>query len=197
MPADILKSLWDGLRSLIDIKPRHWFALALISLFILFAPQQVAQALHLDVFRTSYGPWIGVIAVTAIFLGIAQLTPSLRERFGVFRARRKVLKELWLLSRDERLPLIYCYRNKQREIWLPSDDPRIKKIARRHIIISLSQYTNGGQWEYTIPEVVWRELQRRYDKFVRQAYPDDATLNNEMDIFKPYTKPRFRFERKW
>lgn len=107
---------FSDLLKIFDLKPRFFFAIALIGGLALFLPKQIKDTLGITQLVNTYRTIIGIVTLVSAILWIVQLQPwgIVFELIEKRKFKKEFSAKLAELSDDERILLAYCLeKNKQ------------------------------------------------------------------------------------
>jgi len=164
----------------IQLKPRFLFGVFLLGLLLLVLPAAVMDLLGVTALRNQMRPWIGIVTLAAFAFWLVQLWPVVSGCWQRRHVRKAVLKRLDSLSDDERLLLAYCLSRNRLTVllttgtheWNTATALREKGLLRQasggHSILAVP---------FTVPELVWLELQVRRHEFLPSDNQQRQQLN--------------------
>lgn len=171
MFAELLKSAVE----LLKIAPRYFVAVALVSGFLLFAPDGWLESLGLSSFVSDNKKWLGMaLLVSSVLWGVyvvSAVGKLIGIRFKKSKHERRVIEKLRSLTEDEKQILRYYVANNTRANTLRVDDGVVQGlVASRIIFRSASMGSILEGFAHNISELAWTYV---------HAYPEllDGTTN--------------------
>jgi hypothetical protein len=149
----------------VKLSPRYLLALALVSIFLLIAPENITKTLGWENFVTEYKPWIGLVALvsTALLLshGLAKVAPLVMDTIMEKRSIKKCKEYLKHLTPDEKLILSDYMLLETKTTYLNIQDGVVNGLVDAGIIYRAS---NVGYWHtglaHNLQDWAWEELNK-------------------------------------
>lgn len=151
---------WTWLKDLVTLKPLPASILFLVGIFILVIPNNIAKFLAIDVFREQYRSWISIFTIIAGVTLFCRLVCYYFMAFKRLRMRHEVLRQLFVLSREEKLILYFCVLNNSATVLAPHGNSFLQALCSKGLIKEAGGTGVILSWPYTIPNWIWTYLRR-------------------------------------
>jgi hypothetical protein len=163
----------------IQLKPRYLFGLLMFGFLLLWLPDKQANFLGIKIFRDEFRGWIGVGTLGAMCFWFVALLPILNERNEAKKERASILERLNSLNREEHQIISYCLRRGQASVNLDLVTmPWHSSLSQKGLLIQASGYGDQTNWSFSIPDFVWKYLEKNGEEFLeRFDHPDELPRN--------------------
>ena len=153
-----------------ELKPRYLFTVWFLGTMVLVMPSHLADRFGFSPILNPYRGWIGLGTIAIFTLWLVQLWGSViwpqhqrkkqdREKHeSLAKRKNEILESLSMLSRGERLLLVFALAENQDTLLLNIADPFALSLCSKGI---LKRGSTGHSWSYPfiIPSFVWEHLQ--------------------------------------
>lgn len=161
-----------------ELKPRYFFALALIGVLALYLPQNVKDTLGITQLVDTYRSIIGVVTLVSFVLWLVQLQPW-ELVFGLIERRnfkKEFVNKLADLAYNERILLAYCVSRRKQTIHLNMTHAVATSLRAKGFL----GYVEGGVYVTSMPfsiyPHVWKELVKHKNDLLPKEDWDDPKL---------------------
>ena len=171
----------DWIKSIVALRPGLLFTLWVLGGLLLLAPESVTDKLGLTCTLTTHRAWWGGATLVLLALWTARMLPVTARWFRAGRARRSALHSLTTLSYEERLVLIYCHTYGQQTVTLEVGHRAAAALVFKGLLEPARGVGDTLHWPYTIPDFVWRHLQRDSASVMGELSADDPGLSAALE----------------
>jgi Super-infection exclusion protein B len=156
-------------------------------------PTSIANYLRVADFRELHRTAVSLVGGTAFVLWAVQLWPLFvrlaRSKLRASKDRSQTLRNLETLSRDELFVLAFCLDRNQRTVALYPFGQRATALVQKGLLVP-ANYGTALEFNHTIPDFVWDELQRRRNEILPADTYELEAIKFEFDEFERL--PRLR-----
>lgn len=153
----------QSLVQLLQLRPRHWIAVAAVGAALLFLPDPVRQALGVRQLADNYRQWIGLVVVVSVVLlaihGGVQMQRVQGNLVRVRKAQDRLLERLHTLTEAEKQILRFYLAQQTKTNTLRFQDGVVQGLVAAGILYRASNVGNLIEGvDYNIAEFAWEYL---------------------------------------
>jgi len=165
----------------IQLKPRDFFGLLVFGFLLLWLPDEQAKFFGIKIFREEFRGLIGVGTLGALCFWFVALIPSLNEKWEAKKEKSSILGRLDSLNREEHQIISYCLRRGQISVNLDLIYmPWHSSLSQKGLLVQASGYGDQTNWSFSIPDFVWKYLEKNREEFLgRFDHPDELPRNRD------------------
>ena len=144
----------------IHLAPRHLFGICVLGLFLLFSSSNVLSIFGIETIVNDHRAFIGLLTLFSFVFFIIQLIPAISKKYRLHQYKKQLLNELYSLSKEEKVLLLYCLANNQKTISLPISHSVANRLKSKGILIMSRGTENILAWSYNMQNDIWNKLQK-------------------------------------
>ncbi|MFY9101054.1 super-infection exclusion protein B [Aliarcobacter cryaerophilus] len=144
----------------IHLAPRHLFGICVLGLFLLFSSSNVLSIFGIETIVNDHRAFIGLLTLFSLVFFIIQLIPAISKKYRLHQYKKQLLNELYSLSKEEKVLLLYCLYNNQKTISLPISHSVANRLKSKGILIMSRGTENILACPYNIHNDIWNKLQK-------------------------------------
>ncbi len=169
----------------IHLTPRHLFGICVLGLFLLFASSNVLSKFGIETIVNDYRAFIGLLTLFSLVFFIIQLIPAISKKYRLHQYKKQLLNELYSLSKEEKVLLLYCLYNNQKTISLPITHSVANRLKSKGILKMSHGTGNSLAWSYNIQNDIWNKLQM-YELILLDDLTEQEMQRIRHEIFSKY-----------
>ena len=169
----------------IHLTPRHLFGICVLGLFLLFSSSNVLSKFGIETIVNDYRAFIGLLTLFSLVFFIIQLIPAISKKYRLHQYKKQLLNELYSISKEEKVLLLYCLANNQKTISLPISHSVANRLKSKGILIMSGGAGNMTAWAYNIDDDIWEKIKQDHSVLSNGMTEQEMKrINDEIfDIF--------------